>query len=35
MISWCLGVLVVKGFEGIPAIDPLIYSKKDPAIALQ
>jgi hypothetical protein len=24
MIIWCLGVLVVKGFEGIPAIGPLI-----------
>ena len=25
VIAWCLGVLVLKGFEGIPAIDPLIH----------
>jgi hypothetical protein len=35
MIAWCLGVLVVKGFEGIAVIDPLTCSKKDPASALQ
>jgi hypothetical protein len=35
MIAWCLGVLVVNAFEGIPAIDPLIYSKEKAASALQ
>jgi hypothetical protein len=25
MTGWCLGVLLVEGLEGIPAIDPLIH----------
>jgi hypothetical protein len=40
MIAWCVGILVVKGFEGIAAIDLFIHRiidslKKNEASALQ